>query len=61
MDDAGVVEAGMICFELAEVAHFLREGYVLPQGPIFPEEKYQKLKNQRGIHVLQPFGSYSRV
>ena len=51
----------MICFELAEVAHFLREGYVLPQGPIFPEEKYQKLKNQRGIHVLQPFGSYSRV
>ena len=29
----------------AEVEYFLREGYVLPQGAIFPEEKYQKLKN----------------
>ncbi len=27
-----------------EVEHFSREGYVIPPGPIFPEEKYQKLK-----------------
>lgn len=40
----------------AEVEHFLREGYVLPQGPIFPEEKYQKLKNhfEAKLAVLPP-------
>lgn len=28
----------------AEVGYYLREGYVVPTGPVFPEEKYQKLK-----------------
>jgi chlorinating enzyme len=27
-----------------QVEHYFREGYTIPTGPIFPEEKYQRLK-----------------